>query len=222
MVKFAFKPEEFVVEEIFPDGRVMEVDKPFVAEQGEGKFCHFVMQKRQWNTSQALNAIARALHTSHKRFNCAGTKDRNATTVQLCSAFSIAPQKLMAVNVKDIKVLGAWNAPEKVRMGELLGNRFTITLNKKNCGVKVNASQVEEKAEKLGYCIPNYFGEQRFGSLRLNTHLVGKLLLKGLYKEAVLNFLSYTDEREKGEGRKAREKLASEGDFAKALEYFPS
>jgi tRNA pseudouridine13 synthase len=68
---------------------------------------------------------------------------------------------------------------------------------------------------------PNYFGEQRFGSIRKNTHLVGKAIISGNFKEAVLGYLTYIDEGEETEGKEARKKLAAEGDFKRALEYFP-
>jgi len=219
---FEFKPEEFVVEEILEDGTVLEVGKQFSRDDAPGKFCHFVLQKRGWNTAQALDAIAGCLHISRKRLDCAGTKDRNAITVQLCSAFAVPPQRLLSLKVKDISINGAWNAGDKVRMGSLLGNRFTITLNFENCGEWPDAAKMEERAQKSGYAFPNYFGDQRFGSLRRNTHEVGKLLLQGKMEDAAMNFLAFTDDREEGAGREARKRLAEEKDFSKALTYFPN
>ncbi|MEW5955615.1 MAG: tRNA pseudouridine(13) synthase TruD [Candidatus Micrarchaeota archaeon] len=219
---FDFKPEEFVVEEILEDGAVLEAGKPFSREDAPGKFCHFVLQKRGWNTAQALDAVADCLHISRKRLDCAGTKDRNALTVQLCSAFAVPPQRLLSLKVKDIAINGAWNAGDKVRMGSLLGNRFTIMLNFENCKEWPDTAKVEARAKESGYCFPNYFGDQRFGSLRRNTHEVGKLLLQGKMEAAAMNFLTFTDEREEGAGREARKRLAEQKDFSKALSYFPN
>ncbi|HQT45047.1 MAG TPA: tRNA pseudouridine(13) synthase TruD, partial [Candidatus Micrarchaeota archaeon] len=47
------------------------------------QFCHFVMKKSNWTTAAAFHEIAGKLHMSQNRFNAAGNKDRNATTVQL-------------------------------------------------------------------------------------------------------------------------------------------
>ena len=218
---FRFAPEEFIVEEILSDGAVLETDKPFKLKDEPGKFAHFVLQKRKWNTMQALTALARELRTSRKRFNFAGTKDRNSISTQLCSVFGMMPAEVEKAHVKDLTILGAWNAADKVRLGDLAGNRFTITLTEENCGKAASAGELEEKAAALGGSIPNFFGEQRFGSLRKNTHLVGKLIIQGKLKEAVMNYLAFVDEGEDEEARKAREELGKEKDFAKALSYYP-
>ncbi len=218
---FRFRPDDFLVEEIMPDGTVLEVDKPFRLRDEPGKFSRFVLQKRQWNTLQALIALARELRISRKRFGFAGTKDRNSVSTQLCSVFGVMPEEVLRARVKDLRILGAWNAADKVRLGELAGNRFTTTLTEENCGKKVSADEIEEKAKALGYRVPNFFGEQRFGSMRKNTHLVGKLIVQGKLRDAVMNYLTFVEEGEKEDARAARERLAEEKDFARALDYFP-
>ncbi len=221
---FSFQPEEFIVEEISLDGTVLESSKQVEKVSIEnGKFCHFVLEKKLWNTVQALNAIASYLRIGRKRFNAAGAKDRNAITVQLVSVFAGKPEQLQSVKIKDISINGAWLANEKLELGDLLGNRFTLTLNEKNCGKQVTAEEVEVNITKNGGAFPNLFGLQRFGSLRMNSHLVGKLLLLENWRDACLNFLTYTDNMERSkEAVEARKRLASELDFKAALNYFPS
>ncbi len=221
---FSFQPEEFIVEEICLDGAVLEMGEK-VEKTGveNGKFCHFIMEKRLWNTAQALNAIASRLHIGRKRFNAAGAKDRNAVTVQLVSVFVGKPEHILGAKVKDVKINGAWLADEKLELGDLLGNRFTLTLTEKNCGKQVTAEEIEQNAAQDGGAFPNLFGSQRFGSLRMNSHLVGKLLLQENWRDACLNFLTYTDEMERNrEAVEARTRLANELDFKAALSYYPS
>ncbi len=220
---FSFEPEEFIVEEITLDGTVLEVGTKIEKKNEEnGKFCHFVLEKRLWNTAQVLNAVASNLRVGRKRFNAAGAKDRNALTVQLCSMFAGKPEQLLSVKVKDVKINGAWLASEKLELGDLLGNQFTITLTEKNCGKKINAAEIEKNACKNGGAFPNLFGSQRFGSLRMNSHLVGKLLLQEKWVDACLNFLTYTDKMERNkEAVDARKRLANELDFKAALNYYP-
>ncbi len=248
MLKFSFSPDEFIVEEIAQNGRVLEVGKTFslsdfqesclngktgqqlqeMAQLHRGNwFSWFVLEKREWNTVQALGALAARLGVSKKRFDFAGNKDRQAVTVQLCSAFAIEPARLLGLKVKDLKINGAWLASKKVRLGDLKGNRFTIMPTEQNCGKKVDAAAVLEKARSSDFLFPNFFGSQRFGSLRQNTAAVGELLLKGDFEGAVMNYLCFTSagedvesERESG-AVEARKRLESERDFGKALEYFP-
>lgn len=218
---------EFTVEEITPQGIVLEKNKQF--KLGEARFqewqrdyfTHFVLQKKDWTTHAALEEMARKMGVKPSRFDFAGTKDRNATTTQLCSAFAIAPERLVGVSIKDIQINGAWKAGKKVRLGELEGNRFTMLLNAMNCGVAPSAAAMNEKTLENNFFFPNYYGEQRFGSLRHNSHLVGELLAKGDAKGAVMNFLCFVDEGEQSESKEARKRLAEEKDFAAALEYFP-
>ncbi|MFH1257703.1 MAG: tRNA pseudouridine(13) synthase TruD, partial [Candidatus Micrarchaeota archaeon] len=228
---FQFQPEEFIVEEITEAGDVLELDKPFQKPDEELRdrnhyFSRFVLQKRMWTSNNAIRQVAERLHINAKRINFAGNKDRNAFTTQMCSAFAVEPVRIRSLNIKDIKILGTWLSNEKAKMGGLAGNRFTITLTGKNIGEKefkgLSAKKIIAKMEKGDFTIANYFGEQRFGSARRNTAEVGKLLLQGKFKEAVLNYLCFTDENERDEGARAsRKRLAKEMDFREALHYYP-
>lgn len=224
---FRFKPEEFIVEEIAWNGVVLERGKEFNFGKEEDQsiekdfFTHFIMQKTEWNTLQALGAIASRLHVKHSRFNFAGTKDRNAVTTQLCSAFAVPPERLKQAKVKDIQVNGCWKAKEKVRLGGLVGNRFTIELNEQNCSVSPSVEEVVERARSLKYCFPNFFGAQRFGSMRQNTDKVGVFMLKEDFKGAVLEFLTGIGSGESATAVEARGRLAGDLNFSEALKYFP-
>ncbi|MFH0835807.1 MAG: tRNA pseudouridine(13) synthase TruD [Candidatus Micrarchaeota archaeon] len=230
MRKFSFKPEEFLVEEVISGGTILELDKQFDLGTPEHQqlennyFTHFVLQKNNWNSMQAVNAIAHRLHAKPSRFNFAGTKDKNAITTQLCSAFCIEPARLLSIHVKDVSINGAWKSSAKVKLGDLQGNRFTITLTKENTGlVELPSTEtIKIQAESHNLLFPNFFGTQRFGSMRENTHLVGEFLLKGDFHGAVLNYLAYTDDNERDEESKAaRKRLATELNFTEALNYYP-
>lgn len=231
---FSFNPDEFIVEEIASDGTIFEIDKeipsiggiPSNPAGGKNEFSWFILQKRGWNTQQALEALAKKIGVSKPRFNSAGTKDRNATTTQLCSVFGVPPERILGTHVKDVKINGAWPASEKIKMGNLAGNRFTVMLNRANCGIDVDFGDIGNKAGDKGDEITNYFGSQRFGSLRGNTHLVGYDILLGDCKAAAINFLCCCGQTQnQSEIRNgeiaARKKLEGEMDFSKALEYFP-
>ena len=212
------QPEDFIVEEIMKDGTVLEIGKTISHPSKKGDFTHFVMQKTNWNTIQAIHEVGRLLGTGPRRFGYAGTKDRIAVTVQLCSAWQVEPARLLSIRPKDISINGAWLAKDAVELGDLAGNQFCITVR----GVKKSAAkQVKEISEELGGVFPNYFGEQRFGSVRSNTHLVGKAMVKGDFKSAVMCYLCLVGDEELPEAKEARQRLPNELDFAAALKYFP-
>ena len=84
-------PEDFKVMEITSGGRVVEQDRVFSAdelgerESADGKFCTFVLQKKNWNTISAVTAVAKLLRRGKKSIGYAGMKDKMAVTSQLAS-----------------------------------------------------------------------------------------------------------------------------------------
>lgn len=216
--------EDFLVEEITKDGTVLELNKEISkteipeSEADENlKFLHFVLQKRDWATSQAIKTIATRLRISFRRFNFAGTKDKISTSTQLVSCFALRKEKLQQLRLKDVQINGMWYANDKVDLGNLSGNRFTIKVQ--DC--EDDSEKVNKISEELGGVFPNYFGEQRFGSTRRNTHKIGELIIKNQFEEAAMAYLTDSEGEENQESVAARKELAATQDFATALKTFP-
>ncbi|MFH0817754.1 MAG: tRNA pseudouridine(13) synthase TruD [Candidatus Micrarchaeota archaeon] len=207
-------PEDFQVEEMMQNGMVLEVDKKVELGPGNGDFTYFVLQKKGWNTIDALNKIGEKVGCGIKSFGYAGTKDRNALTTQLASVYK---QDVGAIRIKDIRILGTWKAEEKVGLGDLLGNRFTIRVktNKRKTETKIH-----EISEQLGGVFPNYFGPQRFGN-RQNNHLIGKNMLLGSFRRACEEYLFGGKTEENKKAKIARDYLKNTGDYKKAALEFP-
>lgn len=215
-------PEDFKVEEIAQNGTVMELGKKYTPEElglsadPSGKITTFVLEKYNWNTSQALKALGKAVGRGMKSVGFAGTKDKTAQSTQLCSMFGVEPERLEYAHVKDIQVNGAWKAAQKVEMGDLAGNRFTITIKEFK-----HRERLDGIVSELNGRFPNYFGEQRFG-FRGNNFDIGLDMLKGNYESAVMRFLTDTSREVREEAIEARKRLAAERDFGAALDYFPT
>ncbi|MGD0510494.1 MAG: tRNA pseudouridine(13) synthase TruD [Candidatus Micrarchaeaceae archaeon] len=212
--------EDFKVEEITQQGHVLEIGKKYThdelgIEQKEGKFAVFVMQKTNWNTIQALKAVARRFRRGVKSTGFAGTKDRTSVSTQLCSIFGVKPEELSQFHMKDISINGAWSGGSKVEMGSLIGNRFGISVKDPS-----NFDGLQSIESELGGVFPNYFGEQRFGYRNINVE-VGTDILKGDFKGAALRFLTDTQNETNEDANAARNRLAEEMDFSQAMQYFP-
>ncbi|MEM3399762.1 MAG: tRNA pseudouridine(13) synthase TruD [Candidatus Micrarchaeia archaeon] len=206
-------PEDFVVNEIAPNGSIITLDTELRYEE-DGDFSIFVLEKKNWDTSGAIAAIAKKAGVSPKRFSFAGTKDRVAITTQLISAYKLT--ELPAI--KDIKTRFIGQAKKKIEMGELLGNKFIIRIT----GADKNAEETVKKIwGELGGLIPNYFGIQRFGSVRGNTHLIGKHIVKNDFESAVLSYLTWVGSETNEEAVAARTMLAEKQDYKEALKNFP-
>ena len=221
-------PGDFVVEEITPGKKVLEVnfeneikEIKEIKENFKGEFAHCVLQKYNWDTMRAVKEISKRLHISQKRTGFAGTKDKRAITTQRISVYNVSPENLMKIKIKDM-VLGNFQySDDKIDLGDLWGNRFTITVRNINLNSGEIAKRIEKIAGELKYGFPNFFGVQRFGTVRPITHLVGKEILKQNFKKAVMIYLCDVYEDESFESVKARRKLTETGDFKDALENFP-
>lgn len=215
-------PRDFIVEEITENGNLLELDKQYKPEEigfkeTEGKFSILVMQKENWDTSQALKEIARKSGRGFKSVGFAGTKDRISVSTQLCSIFGADPERLLGVHIKDLKINGAWKSDKQIRLGDLLGNKFTITIRTEN---QHGAESIDKINNELNGIFPNFFGAQRFG-IRENNVDVGIDILKGNFEDAAMKFLTDTNKENNIDAVEARNKLKEELDFKDALSYFP-
>eukprot|EP00929_Paragymnodinium_shiwhaense_P029463 TRINITY_DN16874_c0_g2_i1.p1 TRINITY_DN16874_c0_g2~~TRINITY_DN16874_c0_g2_i1.p1 ORF type:complete len:855 (-),score=275.82 TRINITY_DN16874_c0_g2_i1:177-2684(-) len=158
------------------------------------KYLYFRLYKENCNTSEAVSNIAGVVGRSPKQFSFAGTKDKRASTVQLISA-----RKLPAEALRRALANRAWDRrlrvsdmdyrAEKLRLGQLHGNRFNIALR------GVAAEAVDASGEKQSvvagamaaasaHGFLNYFGLQRFGTREVRTHSVGAAILAKDYAKA--------------------------------------
>jgi tRNA pseudouridine13 synthase len=209
--------DDFLVREITKDCTVIELGKKYdyIGEKGEGKFTIVVLQKVNWSTQDAAVAVAKKLGRGKKSVGYAGMKDRLATTVQLVSIYGVSPDAAKSVNIKDISINGAWNSPNGIRIGDLIGNNFTIKVSNVE-----NTESIKDIAQELNGFIPNYFDRQRFG-IRMNNHIVGISILKGDFEAAAMEILTNTTAETNEAAVDARKRLNEDRDFGKALEYFP-
>jgi tRNA pseudouridine13 synthase len=218
-------PQDFVVEEVLVDGssaEVAQVEKT-VQVAGRGRYLVCVLVKKNWDTLLAVEAIAEKLGISPESISIAGIKDARAVTAQHISIGRVTPQQVSQVKIRDIGLVPLRFANEKIHSGLLLGNLFRIVIR----AIAYSSSQIEKRIENIWNelsslgGIPNFFGHQRFGTVRPITHIVGKHIVRGEWKRAALAFLAMPSQHERPETREAREWLWNTRDFKEALDRFP-
>ncbi len=220
---FEKNPANFVVKEIAKNGTVLQQGMMYsageleLAENPDGKFVVFVLQKSNWNTIQALETVSRRAGHGIRAIGYAGIKDRRALTVQIASIFGASPEGIMGMRIKDISINGAWLSGIGVEQGSLLGNAFDVTISTNNSDAKEKADSIYAELNGL---IPNYFDRQRFGS-RLNNAAIGLHIMKGDFRSAVMEFLTSCKNETNSSAIEARKRLDEEHDFANAMGYFP-
>jgi tRNA pseudouridine13 synthase len=215
-----YQPEDFVVEEMPKRHEILEINRKYEFNPDtEGKFLHCVLIKKGVDTFEAVELIRKKLKLKENAITFAGLKDKYALTSQLISIYHGRPEKIKLLSFKDMEVRPL-KYGNKVFLGALWGNRFTITVR----NVSKNDEEIRnilEKwmAETQGY-FPNYYGEQRFGTKRNITHIIGKLIIQRKFEEAVMMYLTRHSEREANKISKIRD-LISQKKYKEALELFP-
>jgi len=191
--KIKSSPEDFVVDEMLADGRLASECTGF--NESAGAFIWVALKKINWNTIDLAREIAHSVHVSEKQVNYGGIKDRTAVAYQVFSINTrekIENVKEKIGRIRDVEVLGAWRNNRWIKGEDFVGNRFEIILRECN----FRARDVK-KIDKF----PNYFGEQRFGSMHGNSHIVGFHLLKGDYDSAIREYFAENECCEFGTGR---------------------
>jgi len=215
-------PEDFVVEEICPDGKVLALnDESKIDESEKKEYVHFTLLKYNWDTMRALKEISKRVRVSRKRLGFAGTKDKRAITTQRVSIWKVPIEDLMKVQIKDIGIKNPVYTDDRINLGDLWGNRFTMTIREIPLSENEIHEQLNETVQQLDSKIPSFFGLQRFGIQRPITHLVGKEILRKNFKEAVMIYLAKTFPEEGEEAGNARKFLSETGDFREAIKIFP-
>lgn len=164
---------------------VEEIPLSSITASEAGKYLYLKVKLTDWDTNKFLVRMSRDLHISRKRISYAGTKDKRGVTVQY---FCInAPVKADGINVTDVEVLESFRSNHFLKLGDLVGNRFTIRIESDSDHEEEIRKIHSEVMEKGGF--PNFFGMQRFGSMRVNTHKIGRHIIHGNYRKAVETYI---------------------------------
>jgi len=163
-------PEDFQVEEI-----------PLYPACGEGEHLYLEVEKSGLTTFDALQRLAHVLGVPEREMGYAGLKDERALTRQFISVPGIRPEQAQGLELEGMRILSVRRHRNKLRLGHLAGNRFRIRIRDVVPGALERALDSLHVLEGIG--VPNRFGLQRYGALG-NSHLVGRAILRGDYKEA--------------------------------------
>ncbi len=217
-------PEDFIVKEILVNGHKAEIlpSAPSSLE-GKGRYLVCILVKNNLDNILTIRTIAKKLGISERRIQIAGIKDKKAVTAQHISIENIRLKKLERIHRDDIRIIPLHYSPTMIFPHMSFGNNFTITIR----GINQTYTSIQEKAQKileelkLFNGVPNFFGHQRFGTIRPITHLVGKAIAKNNFEEATFYFLAKPSLHEHPESRKARQQLMETRNFNEALSKFP-
>ena len=207
------------------DFRVREIETidPAPLDADPDAYPHLVVRARlrDWETTAFAGRLSDKLGISRERVSWAGTKDKRAITTQLFSIQGVTPP-LPAVAETTVEPIGRAGRP--VLFGDLAGNAFEIVVRDLDRPAAVPQTTAALRAfagDDETVAVPNYFGQQRFGSRRTVTHQVGLAVVQGDWEGAVMAYLGGPGEREPEPTSAARSFVEQTHDWAAALERFP-
>lgn len=180
-------PEDFQVEELtelVPRG---------------GAFALFRMTKRSIGTPEAIDLIARKWNVPRFRISYGGLKDRHALTRQYVTIQNGLRRNFEQQGVA-LEYLGQADRPFTPK--EIAGNRFEIVIRDLSEQALAAIEQAAESMERDG--LPNYFDDQRFGSVGDSGEFIGQAWCRGDYERALWLALADPNEDDRQDEREQK------------------
>ncbi len=157
----------------------------------KGRFAILKVQKEGLSTWEMIKILGSFLQ---EQIGYAGLKDKNATTIQYVSFPASHLRQLAKFSHPRIKILQIQRSNRPLRMGDLLGNRFGIWIDRVDNKKFGRLQKALDKIAQKG--LPNYFGYQRFGQKALEQAqalIEGKFFTRDKKLERMLLFAYQSD-----------------------------
>jgi tRNA pseudouridine13 synthase len=198
-------PEDFVVEEqisLRPEG---------------GAFALYRLAKQSLGTPEAVDAIARRWHRPPAEVAFAGFKDKHARTIQYLTIRG-GPRRGFVQSHLELSYVG--QAPQSIHASHITGNRFVIVI--RDLSEQEVASAVAATALAARDGLPNYFDNQRFGSLGASGEFIAKPWCLGNYERALWLALAEPNVHDRNEDCEQKLILREHwGDWSKCQSLLP-
>jgi len=140
---------------------------PLYVPSGNGAHRYLKVEKRGFTTSDLVRALVVA-GVNEKQIGVAGLKDKSAVTIQWLSLPVAADHAAASLEeLPGVTILERSLHTNKLAMGHLAGNRFTITVRGVEHDAAARARAIVARLAETGS--PNWFGPQRFGRFGANA-----------------------------------------------------
>ncbi len=212
-------PDDFRVSEVlFKYGKAFPRNKSL---HGRGNHLLCVVSKREWDNLLLVDTIAKKLKISTHMVGLAGLKDKKAFTTQYISFKKGNLHKITNLRIKNVAIHPIGFICNRLSSNLLLGNYFDISLRiSDNKNIKrIILSNLKKIQNIHGFL--NYYGYQRFGSIRPVTHLVGRLLVKRKIEEAINTYIGFIGPNEQKDAKEARKAFQEGEDLKDVYKLFP-
>lgn len=180
-----------------------QVDEQSDVEIGEGPHALYRLTKRSIGTPEAIGSIINQWRIPRKRISYGGLKDRHAVTTQHVT-IQHGPRKNLEQKSLDLRYLGQTAKP--FQSSQIRSNRFELTMRDMAESDVVLAQEAAEVICETG--LPNYFDNQRFGSLGFSGEWIAKAWCLGDYERALWLALADPNADDRSREKKQKNLLA--------------
>ncbi len=183
-VEYKQTPETFIVEEVINLNSLNYSNE-------DGEYILYKLVKKGIDTLYAIRIISRFFKIPESNIKYIGLKDRDSTSIQYISIKKYLINEeynsinKLVIDSQNIKLYYIGYINRKLTKKSLIGNKFSIKI-----GDAVHRDVVSDIFKRIIiHGLPSYYGYQRFGTKRYNTHLIGKYIVLKDYSRAVNELL---------------------------------
>jgi len=167
-MKLKSLPDDFEVEEL-TEFRIRN-----------GPFAVYLLTKKSLGTPEAISAISERWNIPRRAISYGGLKDKHAVTRQWVTIHR-GPQRDLRQDNFSLTYQG--QAERAFGPHDILANRFHVVM--RNLSVEA-ANRITDRRQSITDCgVPNYFDDQRFGSLGVSGEFIAKPWCLGDYERAL-------------------------------------
>jgi tRNA pseudouridine13 synthase len=168
-MKVRFLPDDFCVEEL-----------PIAGPSDSGRYALYRLVKTSIGTMEAVEAICRRWNVAGRSVSYGGLKDRHAVTVQY---LTIGGGPLKTLRERSFELCPIGRSPSPYGPQSFRGNRFRIVLRDlEACDVSSAVAEIQALPRDG---LPNYFDDQRFGSVGYSNQFIAHAWLRGDHERAL-------------------------------------
>jgi tRNA pseudouridine13 synthase len=159
------------------------------------------LEKRGLGTPEAISEILTLWNLPRSAVEYGGLKDRHAVTSQTITVFQ-GPNQDITTAAMSLSYLGQASRPFAAH--DIVANDFDITLRRLAAG---EAESMWQTISQQTFAVPNYFDEQRFGSLGQSGQFVAQPWCHGNYERALYLAIAEANSHDRPDDREQKQIL---------------
>ncbi len=168
----------------------------------EGPYAFYRLTKRGLGTPEAIQAILKRWRLSGRQVSYGGLKDRHAVTSQWLTIHRGPHRNLKQTNL-ELAYQGQAGRPFESH--DVAGNRFQLVLRGLSDEEAARARRSLPEIEQFG--VPNYFDQQRFGSVGQSGDFIARAWCAEDYERAIWLLLADPNPHDRPEQKAERQRV---------------